>query len=108
MKKILISTLSVIICIALAVGGTILIRAINAPPSETNSFMADYYLSPIDQDAPFFNVVLPNIAENIEEYNTHSINRYYDALPKANNPENFQGLGSTAYADINGKTVTAD
>ena len=77
-------------------------------PSETNSFAKDFLIGPTDQDAPFFEVVLPQIAKHIKEYNKHSVTKYYDALPVANNPENFQGLGSTTYANINGKTVTAE
>lgn len=77
-------------------------------PSETNSFVKDYYIGATDQNAPFFDTVLPLIKENIEENNKHSITPYYDKFPLANNPENFQGLGSTTYANINGKTVTAE
>ena len=77
-------------------------------PSETNSFVEDYLVGETDQDAPFFEEILPAIAENIEENNKHSVTPYYDKLPEANNPENFQGLGSTYYANINGKTVTAE
>ena len=78
------------------------------PPSETDPFVSNHYIDPTDQDAPFFDVILPAIAANIEEYNTHSISPYYDKFPEANNPENFQGLGHTTYANINGKTVTAE
>ena len=78
------------------------------PPAETDSFVSNVYLSKINQDAPFFDVILPQIAENIEEYDKHSITPHYDKLPVLNNPENFQGLGHTTYANINGKTVTAE
>ena len=61
-------------------------------PSETNSFVEDYLIEEPDQDAPFFKVILPQIAKHIKENNKHSINKYYDAFPVANNPENFQGL----------------
>ncbi|MBQ4090821.1 MAG: hypothetical protein IJC64_00735 [Clostridia bacterium] len=77
-------------------------------PSETNSFVKNYLVGATDQDSPFFETVLPAIAANIEENNKHSITKYYDEMPVANNPENFQGLGSTTYANINGKTVTAE
>ena len=78
-------------------------------PSETNPFaVSNRYLDPIDQEKPFIDVVLPSIRANIKENNTHSISPYYDAFPQANNPENFQGLGSTTYANINGETVTAE
>ena len=77
-------------------------------PSETNSFVADFLLDETDQNAPFFETVLPEIAANIEENNKHSVTPYYDNFPVANNPENFQGLGSTSYANINGKTVYAE
>lgn len=77
-------------------------------PSETNPFVSNHYVDPINQDAPFFDKVLPEIAKNIKTNNKHSISPYYDKLPVAKNPENFQGLGSTTYANINGKTVTAE
>ena len=77
-------------------------------PSETDPIVADFLVGETDQDAPFFDVILPAIRENIEENNKHSISPYYDEFPLANNPENFQGLGSATYANINGKTVTAE
>lgn len=77
-------------------------------PSETNAFVKDFYISETDQDAPFFEKILPEIAANIKENNKHPITPYYDKLPLANNPENFQGTGSATYANINGKTVTAE
>jgi len=77
-------------------------------PSETNPFVSNHYVDPIDQDAPFFDKVLPEIKKNIKTNNKHSISPYYDEFPLANNPENFQGLGSTTYANINGETVTAE
>ncbi len=77
-------------------------------PSETNPFVSNYYVEPINQEAPFFDKVLPEIKKNIKTNNKHTISPYYDALPLANNPENLQSLGSTSYAKINGKTVTAD
>ncbi len=77
-------------------------------PSETNPFVADFYIDDTNQNEPFFDSVLPEIEKNIEENNTHSISPYYDEMPIADNPENFQGLGSTTYANINGKVVTAE
>lgn len=77
-------------------------------PSETDPFVANHYVDPINQDAPFFDTILPAIEKNIKENNKHSISPYYDKMPRANNPENFQGLGSTTYANINGKKVTAE
>ena len=77
-------------------------------PYETNSFTADFLIGETNQEAPFFEAVLPAIKANIAENNTHSITKYYDQLPLANNPENFQGLGHATYANINGKTVTAE
>ena len=86
----------------------VLTKAADAPPRETNSFAGDYYVPPINQNKPFFDEVLPEIEKNIKEYNKHSVTPYYDKLPELDNPENFQGLGSTTYANINGKTVTAE
>ena len=77
-------------------------------PSETNSFVKDYYVEATDQKSPFFEKILPAIAASVKANNKHSISPYYDKMPLANNPENFQGLGSTTYANINGKTVTAE
>ena len=77
-------------------------------PSETNSFVKDYLIGDTDQKSPFFEKVLPAIAAKIKENNKHSVTPYYDKMPVANNPENFQGLGSQTYANINGKTVTAE
>lgn len=77
-------------------------------PSETNAFVSNHYSDPINQEKPFFEEILPEIEKNIAENNTHPVTPYYDAFPLANNPENFQGLGSTTYANINGKTVTAE
>lgn len=77
-------------------------------PSEKNPFVSNYYIGSTDTDKPFFDEVLPEIQKNIKTNNKHSISPYYDAFPLANNPENFQGLGSTTYANINGKTVTAE
>ena len=106
-KTIILCILACVLCLGV---GEIPARALDGfvPPSETNPFVSNYYIGATDQKSPFFDVILPAIAENIEEYNTHSISPYYDKFPEANNPENFQGLGSTTYANINGKTVTAE
>lgn len=105
MKKPLI----IVLACVLALGGSLAVaNAADAPPSETNAFGGDYYVQPINQNKPFFDVVLPEIEANIKELNTHSVNPHFDKLPQLNNPENFQGLGSTTYANINGKTVTAE
>lgn len=77
-------------------------------PSETNPFAKTLYVEATNTEEPFFDVILPEIEKNIKKNNTHSITPYYDKFPVANNPENFQGLGHTTYADINGKTVTAE
>ena len=98
-----------ILIFVLALGSNLLlISALDAAPRETNAFAGDYYVPPINQEKPFFDVVLPEIAENIEEYNKHTVTPHYDKLPELDNKENFQGLGSTTYANINGKTVTAE
>ena len=77
-------------------------------PSETDPFVKDFLIDDTNQNASFFEVILPAIKENIAENNEHSISPYYDKFPLANNPENFQGLGSATYENINGKTVTAE
>lgn len=96
-------------CIMVIGGSVALAQAATTFPSETNAFVDNYdEPNPIDQEKPFFDEVLPEIRANLKENNKHSINPHYDAFPLADNPENFQGLGSTTYANINGKTVTAE
>ena len=108
MKQLTKIFLGVIVCfMALCIGSTYA-EAAGSFPSETNPFGTNYYVGATNQEEPFFESVLPEIAKNIKENNTHTISPYFDKLPKANNPENFQGLGSTSYANINGKTVTAE
>ena len=101
-------SLFLLACLLIIGGSTALACAAEEFPSETNAFVSDYYLEPINQEKPFFEKVLPEIRKNIKENNKHTVTPYYDAFPLANNPENFQGLGSTTYANINGKTVTAE
>lgn len=99
------------VCILLGVAPwlpTVDAAALSIFPSETDPFVSNHYVDPTNQQAPFFDVILPQIAANIKENNTHSISPYYDEMPLANNPENFQGLGHTTYANINGQTVTAE
>lgn len=99
---------SALLCVALVFGSLVFTEAKITIPSETDPFVSNYYVGATDQNAPFFDVVLPEIAKNIKTNNKHSISPYYDKFPLANNPENFQGLGSTTYANINGKKVTAE
>ncbi len=108
MKKYVKNIIVFFLCIVIVSGGIVLIRAAESSHTETNSFVSDYYIGETKQSKPFFDSVLPEIAKNIEENNKKSITTYYDSLPLANNPENFQGLGSTTYANINGQTVTAE
>ncbi|MBR4967842.1 MAG: metallophosphoesterase [Bacteroidaceae bacterium] len=101
--------ISLILVFAIVLGGNVLLtQAQSTFPSETNSFGTAFYIGETNQDEPFFDVVLPAIRENIAENNKHTVTPTYDAFPLANNPENFQGLGHTTYANINGKTVTAE
>ena len=86
----------------------VITKATSQFPSETNAFVSDHYIDPINQEKPFFDTILPEIKKNIQVNNTHTVTPYYDAFPVANNPENFQGLGSTSYASINGEKVTAE
>lgn len=96
-----------LVCVLVSTGVVAPVDAASFP-SETNAFGKDYLVGQTDQNAPFFEKVLPSIAKNIKTNNKHSINPYFDELPKANNSNNFQGLGTTSYANINGKTVTAE
>ncbi len=108
MKKHLRIILIILLCAFILGEGLAFIQAQSASYSETNSFASTYYIGKTDQKKPFFDVILPEIEKNIKENNKHSLTPYYDAFPVANNPENFQGLGSTSYANINGETVTAE
>ena len=108
MKKFRITVIAVLACAIILGGGLALAQASGAAPSETNPFGTTVYLGSFDKSSPFFETVLPEIAKNIKENNKHSISPYFDELPEANNPNNFQGLGTATYANINGKTVTAE
>lgn len=108
MKKHLRIILIILLCAFILGEGLSLIRVQSASYSETNSFVSNFYIGETDQKKPFFDVVLPEIEKNIKKNNKNSLTPYYDAFPVANNPENFQGLGSTTYANINGQTVTAE
>lgn len=108
MNKFKIIIVSVLACVIALGGGFVLAQVAGLFPSETNPFGSNYYIEKTNQEKPFFTAILPEIRENIAENNKNSISKYYDELPLANNPENFQGLGSTSYANINGKTVTAE
>lgn len=100
---------SILVCVLLvSVCPPLVFASESQFPSETNAFVSNHYSDPIDQDKPFFDEILPEIEKNIKENNTHTVTPYYDKFPLANNPENFQGLGSTTYANINGQTVTAE
>lgn len=72
-KKIGSSFAAFLIVTAFLCGGILPAQAQAAFPSETDAFAKTYYLEPINQDAPFFDVVLPEIAANIEENNKHSV-----------------------------------
>ncbi len=108
MKNLKRTIIFIFTCIIIVCSSVAFAYASESFPSETDAFVSDHYVDPINQEEPFFEVVLPKIAASIEENNKHSVTPYYDAFPLANNPENFQGLGSTTYANINGKTVTAE
>lgn len=77
-------------------------------PRETNAFGTDYLIGETNQSSPFFEKVLPSIAKNLKTNNKHSISPYFDKFTKSDNPQNFQGLGTTSYANINGKKVTVE
>lgn len=111
--KILKVTVSCLLLCAMLIGGvnfSAYAQGSSTPvfPSETNSFVGDFLIEETDQDAPFFEEILPQIAANIKENNKHAITPHFSKLPQMNNPENFQGVASTSYANINGKTVYAE
>ena len=88
-------------CVSFALAATKL-------PSETSAFVTKHLIDETDVDKPFFEEVFPEVIKNIKESNKHSVTPFYDKFPVLNNPENFQGLGHATYANINGKTVTAE
>lgn len=109
MKKLRNTLFYILACTVVLVGGITLARAAEfVPPSETSAFVTNYLIGETDVDAPFFEEILPLIRKNIKEYNKHTVTPFYDKFDVLNNPENFQGLGHTTYANINGKTVTAE
>ena len=108
MKNIRNSILWILAAAMLLSLGAVIAASTPSAPRETNAFVDNYYIGETDQSSPFFDKVLPAIQKNIKTNNNHSITPYYDKFRPANNPENFQGLGSTTYANINGKTVTAE
>lgn len=65
---------------------------------------ADQYIEPEVRDSD--DSIIFELAEGEPEYS--KINSKYDKLPKADNPTNFQSLGTTRFDNINGKTVTVD
>ena len=103
-KSLLVIFASILIlsaCVSFALAATKL-------PSETSAFVTKHLIDETDVDKPFFEEVFPEVIKNIKESNTHSVTPFYDKFPVLNNPENFQGLGHATYANINGKTVTAE
>ncbi len=109
MKKITAILLAIITVFTLIPAGSFTFTADAASfPAETDAFKTTKYYVGTASDKPFFETVLPEIAKNIKTNNKHSVTPYYDKFPLANNPENFQGLGHTTYANINGETVTAE
>lgn len=106
MKRIISSILAIIMVVGMLPVSAVFADETNEFPAETNAFeKTTYYVKP---EKNFFDEILPEIEKNIKENNTHTVTPYYDKFPLANNPENFQGLGHTTYANINGKTVTAE
>lgn len=106
MKRIVSSILALIIVAGMFPVSTAAASETTVFPAETNCFeTTTYYVAP---EKNFFDEILPEIEKNIKVNNTHTVTPYYDKFPLANNPENFQGLGHATYANINGKTVTAE
>ena len=107
MKKI-ISTILVAVMLlgVIPFNSTVFATETTQLPSETDPFGTTVYYKATEEC--FFDEILPEIEKNIKESNTHTVSPYYDKFPLANNPENFQGLGHATYANINGKTVTAE
>ncbi len=108
MKKIIKPILIILASIMLVSSCAVFTLAATKLPSETSAFGTKHLIDKTDVDKPFFEEVFPEVVKNIKESNTHSVTPFYDKFPVLNNPENFQGLGHTSYANINGKTVTAE
>lgn len=62
----------------------------------------------IDKANPFFETTFVEIRNNIAEGNKNSINKDFDALPVLEQNNDFMSLGTSAYENLNGKTVTVD
>ena len=109
MKK-TIKIISIIaMCVVVAVTSSfVLVTKAADGGNETNAFAGNFYIGETDHRNPFFDKVLPDISKNIAKNNKKSVTPHYDSLPKSTNTENFQGLGSTTYANINGQTVTVE
>ncbi|MBR0159192.1 MAG: hypothetical protein IJM24_08945 [Clostridia bacterium] len=58
-----------------------------------------------NSDNPFFNYYMDNV---YQLDNDTSIDMWFDQLPVSENTSNFSSLGTTSFANINGKTVTVD
>ena len=58
-----------------------------------------------NSDTPYFNEYRDS---HYQLDNETSIDMWFDTLPVSTNTSNFSSLGTTTYANINGKTVTVD
>lgn len=87
------------LAVLLAAGSLVLL----APPAPAEAANVTKYS--YNSDQPFFNYYMDNV---YQLDNNASIDRYFDALPAGTNFSNFASLGTTSFANINGKTVTVD
>ena len=114
-KKILLIITSICLLIGLTVPAAImLLKSVNndtpttpeirGPREEIVELDNIMLLGSFDKTRPFFE----NEYIDIDVETGESVNKFYDTLPELNNETNFQSLGGNTYANINGKTVTAD
>ena len=69
-----------------------------------NTDIGTLYLGEFDKTKPFFEEIFTSIAID----NNESINSEYDKFKIVNNKNNFQGLETSVYQNINGKTVEVE
>ena len=106
LKRILTFTIT---CVLLIIGTVIFSQAAEITlPSETSAFVTNVYIGATDQNASLIDDIYPVMKAKIKENNKKPLTPYYEKFAVLNNPENFQGLGHATYANINGKTVTAE
>ena len=98
-KKHLIKRICVLALALIVMAGSLVLLAV---PKAEAALVTTYSY---DSDDPFFNYYMDNV---YRLDNNSSIDMWFDTLQPISDPNNFSSLGTTTYANINGKTVTVD